>query len=303
MSSLTNNPTALSVFKITEITAFAHCSTLLVYHLFGTLSKKQCVSKLQSLSVLAITIYLATNFLIILSSWRLHPNFMSCKTFVDVTAITYFLSKMTLYFLLFERLFTVFNNSAHSFSAQFQVIARLSLIIWSIITIVLIFWSGDGYYNPERDECYDNYPLWSIGITAGGDFVIGIYTSVMFCRRLMVVQLSSTVNESSKTGSTTYDSDYDVAHGQLKLSRAESSKSRISKSDIIAAMKSNRKLLEILKKFTFLTFLSVFTTLWSLAFIGLFELAGMWISIDGMVNSWSVLLMFGMSFLVFEYLL
>ena len=210
---------------------------------------------------------------------------------MDIIAVAYFLSKMALYFLLIERLFTVFNNSAHSFSAQFQKVARMLLIIWIIVTIVLIFWTGDGYYNVERDECYDNYPLWSIGITAGGDFVIGIYTSVMFTRRLMLLQISTLrSNEPSKTGSTTYDSDFEPPN----LSKTASNQTlTTSKSDIIAAMKANKKLLEILKKFTFLTFVSVFTTLWSLIFTGLFELAGMWISVDGMVNSWAILLMFG----------
>ena len=300
--SLAENETALTIASAFEIISFAHGIIVFSYHLYKTLLKKQCVSKLQSLSVLSIVLFLIFIFLTILTSWSLHPTFISCKIFTDTIAVIYFQSKITLYFLLIERLFTVFHSSAHAFTKSFKIMFRTGLILWMLITTILIFYSGDGYYNPTTNECYDRYPFWSAAVTAGGDFFIGITTSILFTRRLMMLHIATINNtECSKTVTSTtttntqYDHDPETPDSPQSPSGINRALSReATKDDIIAAMKSNKKLLEIVNKFTFLTFVSIFTTLLSLACVGVFEVAGLWLSIDGMVNVWAIVLMFGM---------
>ena len=318
--SLTAFPVAQTVSIIVEVTGFVNNSILFLYHSYYTIKLKQWISNLEWLSLCLLFLNMSFGFFLTLTSFSLQPRFISCKIFTDIITSNYLLTKIALYSLFLERLFSVFKGTPYSFKPRNIYISRCMLLLYILGLIILVFITGQGYYDPIHDSCYEDYPLWIHGIAACGDLIIGITTSILFTRRLMLLRISTnnpfiervfshtdTHKEISKSNESPHsnkdENNQKQNQNQIPSPTLPSTKN-VTPVPItnIKRSNSNRKIMNVmmqdtmiwkaLNKFTLLTFISVFTTLISIILAGIFELAALWISIDTIINCWCVLLCF-----------
>eukprot|EP01084_Bolivina_argentea_P199600 341507_1 len=108
---------AQTTATVMEISSAIHNTLLLCYHIYRISrdTKSKMTSKLQCLSSLTICLTIITRMGAILSSFSLHPTFITCKTFMNILGVNYSIRKLSLYFLFLERLFAVFTVSKYKF--------------------------------------------------------------------------------------------------------------------------------------------------------------------------------------------
>ena len=206
---LTGFAVAQTISKVIEVSGFIINSILFSYHSYHTIKLKHCISNLEWLSLSLMFLYATFGFSLTLMTFSLQPRFLSCKIQIDIITSNYLLTKTMLYLLFLERLFSVFQGTPYSFNSTNIYLSRITLTIYMLALIFLTFLTGKGYYDPIHDSCYEQYPIYMHGIAAIGDLVIGILTSVLFTRRLMLLRISTNNPFIKKTYSNT---DYNVEH-------------------------------------------------------------------------------------------
>ena len=341
------------VTSIIEGAASLHNTILLIYHIYHVIQHRRIkhrTSKLEVLSIISMFFMVIFNILSTKVSSILHP-IIGCQLFTNIAASEYLVSKITLYFLFLERLFSVFQNTHYSFKPKSIWTSRILLSLYLPSTVYLLFQTGHHCYNSEYNVCEPKWPMWTHALISFGDFFIGILISILFTRRLMMLGMSTKKRARNRLRSrskTTQNKGSLGTKSRLSLPGLSKSNSRrtlsidnirvlkrhptpnslqdngesemeidltrividaegkvMDSSDYVITRKPstpisvadaimNDKLAwDALNKFTLLTVLSIFTTLFSLILSAIFEVASLWISMDTMVNCWCLLLIFG----------
>ena len=351
--SLDPYPSVQLITTILEITASIHNMVLLFYHIYSVIQHRRVknrTSRLEILSIISLFLMVIFNILTTRVSAILH-QFMNidCTLLFNSAASEYLCSKISLYFLFLERLFSVFQNTHYSFKPLSIWISRILLLfIYLPIMIYLLFATGHHWYDPKFGVCTTEWPLWVHAILSLGDFCIGLVISILFTRRLMMLGMSrkkksrSHKHKCSHSASKSQSANSDNTIGKIKRKwskRTMSAKSikdikaikrhptQRSQSDlemdltqividsdgkvvdttdmnndeitrkcstpIVNSIMNDKLAWDALNKFTLLAVLSILTTLTSLTLAAFFSVASLWISIDTMINSWCIVLMFG----------
>eukprot|EP01084_Bolivina_argentea_P063695 116246_1 len=189
-----------------------------------------------------------------------------CGWIIKFAMILFQCSKVSMYSLFLERLFSVFKNCTLTFTNTQMFLSRSLLATYLIFTVCIIYIFGDGEFMEEVNiaPCRANYPFWVNLISVLGDLLICTTLSISFSRRLILLSMTQEKQES------------------LELSDHESMKNLFDK--------RGDPLLEILSKSTLLSFIALFTTEICLVLIGIIGYPAIWISVDAIINGWCVIL-------------
>ena len=180
-----------------------------------------------------------------------------------------------------ERLFVVFESSDLKFKQKEIYLSRCLGLIWLILISTMILLLADGYYNSSVNACSLDYPLWGNALAAFGDITICTIISILFSRRLLVINLTLKQNTKMMPQSTASNDN---------IGKVVENKER--KSTILDVIQQDTTW-RVLTKSTLLSFIALFTTEMSLILSGiLIEYASIWCAIDTVINCWCVLLMF-----------
>eukprot|EP01084_Bolivina_argentea_P158111 275462_1 len=272
---LTQFPWAQTLSTSIEITATIHNLILLFIHIYQTHGKSKIILKIKYLSIWCIFTSFIAGCLFLMLSFSLQPRFISCKYVADIASSEYLLYKVSYSLLWLETLYTSFNKSIYSFRPHTIYSSRIALAMWYFFQVLLIFISGKGYYIPEYDICSINYPLYTHTILSLGDLVIGVWITVMFCRRLMTVTISLNSSEMDKT----------------EQQSPQSAQNR-QQNNILDTIMRNEKLYNLLIKITLLAVIAILSTVTSIILVGIFEIGAFFIMIDTMIDVWCAMLLF-----------
>ena len=204
-------------------------------------------------------------------AWNLYPEWFLCSYLLKIGLILWGINKVALYYLFLERLFSVFDKSALSFS-KMQILAPrilLGLHLGIGVTLTGLYGNGAIIETNGQYHCRGKYPIWLNLYAAVGDFIICTVISIIFARRLLLLNIGLIWKKqelSKKDGNDVIDTMYDTM--------------------------VDDSMWELLSKSTILSFVALFTTEISLICIGLLGWATFWGGINSMVDSWCIILMF-----------
>lgn len=285
---LAQNETALAIGTIVTITAVIHNVALLIIHSHH-IAKSKPKSHVQRLSLLSMAVTLA--FLIVLFftvyPWTFpipHPILnpiatLGCRWHFKLSGIFMISYKFSLYLLFMERLFAIFRNGADlQFNSNHILCARFVLGTCWLTEETLVLLCIDARHSESNPLiCVDETKLFMLFIYITMDLTFCISISVMFTRRLLALHVQTTTqviagNTHIETGSSTQSGTH------VSESSKESATSSIS--------------LSIASKSTLLSCVALITSelaIFGTAATGLF---GLFLSLDCMVNSWCIMLIF-----------
>eukprot|EP01083_Nonionella_stella_P008489 24503_1 len=262
--SLASNNYAQQTADIVVIIAFAHNTiifTIHMYHLVRHQIKYSVVSQMYWLSTITLFMMSFHRIGALSLSFGFYPKFISCTIYCNILSSTHFAVKTTLHILFIERLFITFKHSSHAFSNYYIYPSRIFILLNVSIMSILLFIFGQGIYLEVEDTCQAVYPFWLVLLGILLDFCIGIGICVVFTRRLMWLSATSCIEPHQRRSS-------------------------------LAMVQNTVIPWRLFNKFTVLTIFAVFTTFCSMILAYIFGLYRGWVSIDTMINSWCIVLMF-----------
>ena len=253
MSYLLNDvKQAQIIYDLIVATSFSHNTIVLLIHCYFTLQsyKIKKSTRLRNISLFALSLTFFSSLWILLLAFNLIP--VSCKWIIIIAMMLYMSTKIILYFLFLERLFSIFSDTTYGFNKKNITISRVIFAIYLLSMWTVAIFVGDGDYSSIRGQCASFWPYWLNLSFAVIDIIWCTTISILFSRRLLSLHLETM---------TTSNND-------------------------------NTKIKRVLKRSTLLTTIALFTTSLSLVIAGILGLSGMWISSDSMVNCWCIMLMF-----------
>eukprot|EP01084_Bolivina_argentea_P311729 539616_1 len=176
---------------------------ILCYHTFRTLPciTKIKIARVQYLSLFCLVMTVLFNLDVCFTSFGIHPSSLSCAWVIKLVVASYLFQKIALYGLLLERLFCVFEESALCFYS-YQVYSSRCIVLVTLLSIlIIVFTFVDGITHHEN-YCIAHYPLWINGIGAIVDITFLIIISIMFARRLILLNLLLPTPELSSSSSS-----------------------------------------------------------------------------------------------------
>eukprot|EP01084_Bolivina_argentea_P227950 385075_1 len=241
--------------RIVAFTAFIHDLLLIGYHIYRTKPTRNSgiVSWLTIVTLLFILSYPMTVAVFSVYTYDSYRIGLPCKWRVIIYFFTYGLSKYSVYVLIIERLFVVFNASQLQFSKTYTNTIRsfFALLFLSFSLYLFIFVDGDIVEN----LCLSGIPFLFNASFALFDFIICISISTVFSRRMWL--LLECTNSDNKTLNTYYES-----------------------------------LIYTVKKISILSIVSCVSTPTSIIFMVLVPGGTIWTCVDTIVNSWCIILTF-----------
>eukprot|EP01084_Bolivina_argentea_P258163 435124_1 len=236
-----------------NVIAVIHNILILLYH--SCHFQCICDSKLQYVSLYVMSLIASSSIYNTFTAWIILTT-ITCKWIYLIGLILWVIAKVSMYFLFLERLFVVFDDTICKFKTSQIIPSRILLILYATIVIVLVLLFSDTKLDPVTNTCLSNLPIWIFGFYAIGDFVICTVISILFSRRLLLLNMA--LNFDDKT---------------FNISREDCT-------------------WDILLKSSILTFIALFTTQISLILMIVIGVSTMWVSIDSIINIWCIMLMF-----------
>ena len=301
MGLLPDTPATEILIKMAAPISVTHNIILLIYHIYKlrvhqlnktktnpndtespesihTSSTKPKIPYIQKLSILAIFMMTLYTFYISIANLygalNLYP--ISCNVIVYIASALFFGAHISNYFLFLERLFSVFSKSGYlKFKPLYVTISRVLLLSMLIFNTTLNLSLGHGQYDPFHDSCYFVYPTILNGVFVIQDLACSIIISVLFARRLLLLNLNAF-----------YD---DMITSQSSLRK-------------ISEKVENAPHFDILNKSTLLTCMALGTNELCLLLSGMLGFTSLWSSLNSMVNCWCIMLMFTCHDKMFEKL-
>ena len=151
-----------------------------------------------------------------------------------------------------------------------------------MLTLQIVFVEGD--FDPISDVCRINMPIWLMGVAVLSDIFIVLAISIVFCRRLLLVNLTVTANLTD-TGSNVSD--------------ATTPRKRTLSANIVSTTNFT---FEVMRKSLVLVMVALLTTPTSIFLGATFGLIGFWVAMDFAISCWTVMLMFAKHNWIYEYL-
>eukprot|EP01084_Bolivina_argentea_P018314 34086_1 len=328
-----------TISQIMVCIALFHNTLILAYHISQTTitlknDNETTISRVLCISILCIFLMILSNITNILSTFALIPTtIINCQLQINIQLFTYIYSKISLYILFLERLFTVFINSDLQFTKSQIYSSRTYLfLLLSFYTIMVIIFSN-GTYNSFVNGCSFNHPAWLNIIAAICDCTTISVILILFSRRLWILthriigmnnshmikmhHISNNESNSNVSISTTAITTNNTPKNtptncKLHLASVESEsvesctvqQVNVSNNGYPSCLQSislrlaklvkwnaDEMLLSVLRKITILNIVAVISTLFTMLFC-CFIFPTLWISIDTIIECWSILLMF-----------
>ena len=228
--------------------------------------KKCKPTKIKIFSLIVILlIFLLSLLNVLIIWWDPFELYISCKWIMIIGLILYQTTKIILYLLFLERLFTVFVGSSLQFKKSHVIISRIIFLIYLISTLSLILLYGDGKYNYMTESCKSDWPFFLNGIAVTCDFTTCTIVSVLFARRLLSMSIARMKNDKFK---------------------------KQTSNSAISSVMDDEFLWTVIRKSTLLSWIALFTTSFSLIVMSILGITATWIMLDTMVNCWCIILMF-----------
>ena len=208
-------------------------------------------------------------------------DLIKCEYIIKIAAILFQNAHFTLYFLFFERLFSVFIESDLQFNKHQIYFSRIMLFIFysSFIVIMWIFGGSTAKYNTIHESCSSDYPWWIAVIYAFFDTMICLNIQILFARRLLMAHLSTFKDKINN-------------ENEQEIDKRESM--MISFDDDLNNLTEDEQsdLVVILTKSTLLTFIAIITNQIALILSGFLNIPSLWLSVNSCINCWCIILMF-----------
>ena len=242
--------------QLMVIIALGHNVIIFLYH---TSKIFRNMSYIKALSIISMLIMLLMLISLIPNVFALWPTLWNCDALIIGMGEIYMLAKLSIYILFLERLFHVFGNSALEFKPCHIYLSRISIAIWALFMTIILITRANGLKNPQKStQCLPDVPLYVHGLLIFGDITICTCISILFSRRLIMLNMTIINNEERQ----------------------------------IANALMSTKTLELLSKSTLLTFIALSTTVLSLIAGGIIGVVPLFVSLDMMVNVLCIMLMF-----------
>eukprot|EP01084_Bolivina_argentea_P311728 539615_1 len=261
---------------------------ILCYHTFRTLPciTKIKIARVQYLSLFCLVMTVLFNLDVCFTSFGIHPSSLSCAWVIKLAVASYLFQKIALYGLLLERLFCVFEHSALKFQ-KYQVYPSRCIVVTTLLFIlIIVFIFVDGITHHEN-YCVANYPFWINGLGAIIDIAFLIVISIMFARRLILLNVCL----------PTRNPELSTTSSMRSMSDLHNNNSNRTENIL------NGRMWKLLKKSTGLTFIALVTTELSLLLSGVLGIQTIWTSLDSVVNCLCIILMFQKNHKIYKALL
>ena len=280
---------------LANIFAAVHNTFLLIFHIYHLYPRETAefvtkqhrkLGNIQILSIFAIAVPIVYNLMIGLNPWLtwLRTSSTACLIWIKLTVFLYGFNKVIIYSVLIERLFVVFRDSHYSFRrSTILMIRTLILLVFVLLSAATNILSGSKF-DSSTGRCIWDPPKWIFLMVAASLAVIEVTISIMFSRRLLLLNM----NKSSHSSLSRISISYTTNHNQ-RDSQSMPSAPRLRGKDSIDTMDTTWT---VLLKASILTFIALSSMFLSLLLGFLVEFTGFWAAIDSMVCSWMVMLMF-----------
>eukprot|EP01084_Bolivina_argentea_P015638 29314_1 len=316
---------AQTIIQMVTILGFVNNSAMCIYHIhriFQFHKKTSDISSIETLSISAIAVAIVFSIVSIISSFNINLYFISHHTVVEIAFTLYFAFKTLSYFLYLERLNVVFTDTRFAFSRFTIYISRTLLLLYFFSLSTLIFTTGNyqayktDTLTPKTVYYSIQYPLTIYILLAISDIFIGIFISIIFTRRLMLLGTSyfnatrrptsptsaSSTNQyrfrSQSMRSVSTKNDEVFRTDRSKSVHTTCAKTPVSYPDtqpqplVIDIISRDPIAFMAVNKFTVLTLVSIISTVFSLILCGVFGLVFLWMIMDTMINSAAIMLVF-----------
>lgn len=287
------------------LTAAIHNAILLMYHAYHTITeskRRQKIIRLQYLSVLTLAVLSIYATFAAILGWYQYQSYLECKWIFITGMMLYIISKCILYLFIMERLFLIFNKTNLSFTVTQRIISRILFVIYTITALLLsIFFGGNVTFYSEFQYCESNIPTFITIFFAASDIIISAVLSILFARRLLIINLRRVVSNMDETLdsvtrlsrngsiSTVQSSKHiDDNHDPPGVMRMPSPK----RSGSVYDVNEKDATFKILTKSTLLTFIALLSTQFTLISIALLGSGAVFGCLDSIINGWCCMLMF-----------
>eukprot|EP01084_Bolivina_argentea_P077210 139996_1 len=275
--------------KYTILVVLVHNVTIFVYNLYGSFRRNKTNRLYNTLSIEWLSIFSLSNMVVlsVYAAFVVFPCYPHswCNWVLNIGTISYTWSKLSTYIFFLERLFVIIKGIQTLIPAQITTcqiqISRIFIALWAIFTTILICVYGNGYYSIDQHMCMLNYPPMVPIFIILGDFIVGSIICIILSRTLISISSnkSNKPNEiSSKTGNTTITLAVDQSVQSI--------------SEHIENNTYNASFDCLLKRFTWLSFIALFSSQFSILMSIILGLGAVWVIIDSAINGWCVLFTF-----------
>ena len=278
-----------------------HNLLLFLYHLLHTsvANEEKQKKKIKAFRLIYLSIFVLgylclfaiyTSF----GSWYKMKSQLACAWIIRFGVTGYALSKTVVYLFLMERLLLIFVNTSLQFNKIQKLMVRSIVTIYMVGAIFIIMLFVDGKYENNAD-CYSVIPFWIIIYGVGFDILASVVMSVMFSRKLLIVNLTmveSTMTSIVNVPSESLGNSNIVSTPSLDVTH---SPKNVSKTSVIGSLENvnkDDKTFKILIKSTLLTFVALISTQVQLGISGIIGLNSVLAVIDSVINGWCCVLMF-----------
>eukprot|EP01084_Bolivina_argentea_P084736 153203_1 len=176
-----------------SVAASIHNVILFAYHSHTLLSKskekQQKLHTIQWLSLFTATMFtlfpISVAVLVVIDEFKMVTS--SCNTRATVGIIIFWCTKVSLYILLMERLFVIFEPSQFRFSSMSIKTTRIFLFV--LIVICLIILANEENGTVYSNHCTTNVKLYLKCLFIVTDLGLSTFIMILFARRLWLLSL------------------------------------------------------------------------------------------------------------------
>eukprot|EP01084_Bolivina_argentea_P316134 547912_1 len=296
--NLDTHESSIFFSQMVNIMGLTNNCIIFSYHIYQTLQFQKTRSDISAIEILStFTIFsaIAFNLFSMAISFNIYPSFIPCELFMECICILYFVFKSFSYFLFLERLYAVFADTIYTFNLFTKCMSRILLSCYFAAICVMVFTTSFNII--PMTICSVQFPVIIYAILIFGDSFIGILISIICTRKLMAVGISNNSSTRSRISRCPSES--------TCTPTAETQPSPVIYPEVpdtpVASIPQqlpfdlfnrDRITWAVVNKFTLLTLISICSTFFTLMFCAIFGGLQLWMTVDTIINSGTVMLMF-----------
>jgi len=261
------------------IVALAAIHNFLAWTFHGTYSYGTAErNKIHNLSVWALTlnalasiVYVLVPYLTVYNAdtWNVPLTEEWCKWIIALSKLSVVYPKtIGLYYVYIERLFLIFKGNVYAFPKWQKYTLRSLLVLMSVSwTIVVCVGAPHGSTFLEESNTCLRHPSMAVNTTfVTIDFLMCATVTALYCRRLLIF----------------------IARLETRFLNPRNN----GPGPNPAHQEADKLYFKIMVKSTVLTFVASLSTQISIVLLTLFGMPSLWVSIDSVINSWCLILIF-----------
>ena len=279
--------------------AAIHNLILLIFHLFHTFScckqEKNKTIRLQNLSVACLCSLCVYAIFSATMGWYKYTSSLQCKWIIKIGMTLWSISKLIVYLFIMERLFIIFQKTSLGFTKLQKNRARILFALYTVGIIGGSLSFGDGTYHPSLSTCNSNISPYIIILAGFLDLAISSLISILFARKLLIINLrmiDNNMNVNRDQTATSNQESNNKNNSTHDINNMDSISPRTVRVTSVYDLDSNDATYKILTKSTLLTLIAILSTQSCLITTGIIGSNAMWACIDSVINGWCCMLMF-----------